>query len=168
MLKLKHVEARYGAATALWDVSLRQDAGEIVCVVGPNGAGKSTLINVIAGLHRIASGCMTLGARDLAHWPAHRFCGEGIAIVPEGRRLFATMTVRENLELGSYLDGAKAQRRTSMERVCALFPMLTTKLDQRAETLSGGQQPKVAIAPALMAAPRLLLLGEPSLGLGPA
>jgi branched-chain amino acid transport system ATP-binding protein len=167
MLELESIEARYGAATALWNVSLRLGPGALVCVVGPNGAGKSTLINVVAGIRRITSGSIRLGTCDLARLPAHRFCAEGIAIVPEGRRLFATMTVRENLELGSYLASARRRRRESLERVCALFPMLAVKLQQRAETLSGGQQQMVAIGRALMARPRIVLFDEPSLGLAP-
>jgi branched-chain amino acid transport system ATP-binding protein len=167
LLEVRNLHVGYGDAPAVWDVSLDVDAGEIVSVIGPNGAGKTTLINAIAGMLRCRQGELRFDGADMKRVRPHGYCSHGIALVPEGRRLFTKMTVEENLELGCYLPGPRAARAQSLERVYDLFPILRQKRNQAAGELSGGQQQMVAIGRALMAQPRIVLFDEPSLGLAP-
>jgi branched-chain amino acid transport system ATP-binding protein len=167
LLEARHLHIGYGDAPAVWDVSFEVDAGEIVSIIGPNGAGKTTLINAVAGLLRCRQGELRFDGADMTRVRAHGYCGHGIALVPEGRRLFTKMTVEENLELGCYLPAARSLRTESLERVYSLFPILRDKRRQPAGELSGGQQQMVAIGRALMARPRIVLFDEPSLGLAP-
>jgi branched-chain amino acid transport system ATP-binding protein len=167
VLDVRGVSAAYGDAPVLAGVSLTLDEGEIVAVLGPNGAGKTTLVRTIMGLLPVTAGSVRLGAVDLTPLPAHQVCAAGVAVVPEGRRLFTRLTVRENLEMGAYTPAARAHRREGLARVHDLFPILAERPAQQAGTLSGGEQQMLAIGRGLMARPRFLLMDEPSLGLSP-
>jgi branched-chain amino acid transport system ATP-binding protein len=167
MLELRSVSAGYGSFRALFDVSLEVRDGEAVGVIGRNGAGKTTLMRVISGMIPVGSGELQLDGRLLAGLPAHRIVESGIAHVPENRRLFARLSVEENLRMGAYI--AKARRRfdEQLARVYDLFPRLKDRRHQQAGTLSGGEQQMCAIGRALMSQPKILLMDEPSAGLAP-
>ncbi len=165
-LAVEGLTVRYGRTTALHDLSLRVDEGRVVSLIGANGAGKTTTMRALSGLLRPAAGRILLDGADVAGWPAHRIAALGLRHVPEGRQIFAGLTVAENLDLGAWLGGKTAAARLK-EEVLERFPRLSERLGQLAGSMSGGEQQMLAIGRALMGAPALLLLDEPSMGLAP-
>jgi branched-chain amino acid transport system ATP-binding protein len=167
MLTVEGLDVFYGDAQALDDIALAVEEGAIVAIVGANGAGKTTLIRAIAGMLRPARGRITFRGADITGWPSYRICNLGVGQVAEGRQLFPTLTVAENLEMGAMVPRARAARAKNYARALELFPILAERARQPAGTLSGGEQQMLAIARCLMGAPDLVMFDEPSLGLAP-
>jgi len=167
LLEIDNLQVHYGAVRALHGISLRVDQGEIVTLIGANGAGKSTTLRTISGLVRGSGGAIRFNGEDITRMAPADIVKRGIGHSPEGRRVFADMSVRENLELGAYTRQDRAGIRSDMDRILSLFPRLKERIGQSAGTLSGGEQQMLAMGRALMGRPKLLLLDEPSLGLAP-
>ena len=166
ILQVDNINVYYGSIHAIKGISFEVNEGEIVTLIGANGAGKSTTLNTIAGLLRSRTGSVTFLGENLAKIPAHKIVSRGLALVPEGRRVFLQMTVEENLEMGAYTQGGSSAA-TDLGRVYELFPRLKERRRQVAGTLSGGEQQMLAMGRALMSRPKLLMLDEPSMGLAP-
>jgi len=167
MLTVENLDVFYGDVQALNGVSLEVERGAIVAIVGANGAGKTTLIRALAGMQRRVSGRIAYRGTDISGWPSYRVCDLGIGQVAEGRQVFPSLTVAENLDIGAMLPRARATRAKNRERVLSLFPVLAERERQAAGTLSGGEQQMLAIGRCLMGAPELIMFDEPSLGLAP-
>ena len=167
MLRVESLDVFYGDAQALDGVSLDIAEGSIVAIVGANGAGKTSLIRTIAGMHRPARGRIVYQGQDIAAWPSHKVCDLGIGQVAEGRQVFPTLSIAENLAMGAMLPRARALRDRNLDKVYAMFPLLAERRTQAAGTLSGGEQQMLAIGRCLMGAPDLVMFDEPSLGLAP-
>lgn len=167
MLEMEHVYAQYGSVQVIWDACFKAIKGQLTAIIGPNGAGKTTMTKIIAGLMHPSSGEIRFEGERVDQLQPFNIVDRGMSLVPEGRRLFPRMTVRENLLLGAYTPRARSQAEDSLESILESFAILRDKLKRRAETLSGGEQQILAIARGLMSKPKLLILDEPSLGLAP-
>ena len=165
ILKVEHINVYYGNIHAIKDISFEVNEGEIVTLIGANGAGKSSTLNTVSGLLRSKTGSITFIGENISHTPAFKIVGKGLAMVPEGRRIFQQMTVRENLDMGAYTNNGSID--SKLEAVYEQFPRLKEREKQVAGTLSGGEQQMLAMGRALMSSPKLLMLDEPSMGLAP-
>jgi len=167
VLKIEKVNAGYGDVTVLWDINIALDAGKTLAIVGSNGAGKSTIMRTLCGLVSPSAGSITFDGKNISKMAPHDIVKLGIVYVPEGRRLFNKLSVMDNLLVGSYLPQNRKKRAENLERVFEMFPKLHERREQKAGTLSGGEQQMLAIARGLMSCPKVLMLDEPSLGIAP-